>query len=342
MIAPRVALAREMIAADAPPDVLDTVRQTEAVGRSLDRLGWAWTLVLLGPDGQTFLDDLGAFKPDLVFNLVESWHGRTALASAVPVLCRAAGLPCTGAEESGMMLCADKSAARRVMAAAGLPAPAGVDLASLAWGEFPGPGAYIVKSRFEDASLGLDVDAVVTAQCPADLVRAMTRRAPAMGGACVAERYVAGREFNLALLAGPGGAVQALPLAEMVFAPVDSGQRILHYVAKWDEDSAAFAASTRSFDLGRDADRGLVADMIRVGLRCWSLFGLAGYARIDFRVSDGGEVFVIDVNPNPCIAPDSGFMAAARHAGLSPEQVVGRIAQDALERAGRRAGHDHG
>ena len=217
------------------------------------------------------------------------------------------------------------------MAAAGIPAPEGAGLEALRRGRVPGAGRYIVKARFEDASLGLGTDCVVEARDASELLAAMEALAPRMGGDCVAERYVDGREFNLALLAAPDGTARPLPLAEMLFDPAMKGPAILGYAAKWHGESEAYAASVRSFDL--DGTGAPAAEMIRAGLRCWEIFGLEGYARVDFRVSDRGEVFVIDVNPNPCIAPDSGFVAAARMAGLTHGDLVRAIVDDALRRA---------
>jgi D-alanine-D-alanine ligase len=161
-----------------------------------------------------------------------------------------------------------------------------------------------------------------------------------MGGDCVAEGYVPGREFNLALLAEPGSKVRALPLAEMVFNAAISGPAILHYAAKWEQSSADYAASARSFNLAGDDP--LAMEMTRVGISCWELFNLAGYARIDFRVSDGGQVYIIDVNPNPCITPDAGFVAAAGQAGLDHAALVRCIVLDALERAEQQERVDRG
>lgn len=331
-----VAVVREEVADDAADDALDTVEMARAVEESLERSGWSTVRILLGLDARGFSEKLAGAKPDLAFNLVESFCGQASLACVAPALCRKANVPFTGSDEGVLAAAADKAMCRRMMEAAAIPAPEGTSLAELRRGLYPGPGTYIIKSRFEDASLGLDGDCVVEAGDAPALLRAMESLAPRMAGDCVAERFVPGREFNLALLAGDDG-VRALPLAEMVFDPDMPGPAILGYAAKWYEDSADFAASTRSFDLHDES--GLTARMTRIGLRCWEVFGLAGYARIDFRVSMSGQVFVIDINPNPCIAPDSGFVAAARQAGLDHGGVVRAIVLDALRGSGRRKAH---
>ena len=329
------AVLREEVDQDAAADALDTVEMARAVTESLELCGWETRQILLGRDAPAFGAELAQAAPDLAFNLVESFVGQAALACVAPALCRAAGVPFTGADEGALTAAADKALCRRIMVAAGIPAPEGTSLAELRQGLFPGPGTYIVKSRFEDASLGLDDDCVIEASDAPGLLGSMEALAPRLGGDCVAERFVAGREFNLAILAGPDGAPHPLPLAEMVFDRAMPGPAILGYAAKWHVGSEAYAASVRSFDLGSPAP---TQAMIRAGLRCWEVFGLAGYARVDFRVSDDGNAFVIDVNPNPCIAPGSGFTAAARQAGLTHAAVVRAIVDDALRRAGTGGG----
>lgn len=328
----RAVVLREEIGESATLDDQDTVRQAECVFESLLRAGWDARLVVLGSDVRTLEQELDALRPELVFNLVESWSGLASLACVIPALCRKGGVPCTGSDEGALILAGDKALARRLMLAVGIPAPEGVSLEEIRQGHFPGPGGYIVKSRFEDASLGLGPDCVVEAGGRDELLRIMETLAPRMAGDCVAERYVAGQEFNLTLLADPDGGVQALPLAEMVFDPGLSGPAILHYAAKWEEGSTVFAASARRFV----SDHPLGGEMVAIGMRCWAVFGLAGYARIDFRVSGTGDIFVIDVNPNPCITPDAGFVAAACQGGLDHVEIVRRIAGDALRRAGRQ------
>ena len=70
----------------------------------------------------------------------------------------------------------------------------------------------------------------------------------------------------------------------------------------------------------------------RIALQCWKLFELRGYARVDFRVDAHNRPWVLEVNANPCISPDSGFVAASQKAGLTFEQVIDRIITDSLEK----------
>ena len=69
--------------------------------------------------------------------------------------------------------------------------------------------------------------------------------------------------------------------------------------------------------------------------KCWHLFVLKGYARVDFRVDEQNQPWVLEINANPCLSPDAGFVAAAARAGLSVEDIIQRIVADAAVPGGR-------
>jgi D-alanine-D-alanine ligase len=71
--------------------------------------------------------------------------------------------------------------------------------------------------------------------------------------------------------------------------------------------------------------------MVRLARKCWTCFGLKGFARVDFRVDEQDNPYVIEINGNPCISPDSGFIAAAHREGLSNREIIGRIVEDITE-----------
>ena len=70
--------------------------------------------------------------------------------------------------------------------------------------------------------------------------------------------------------------------------------------------------------------------------RCWQLFALDGYARVDFRVDGSGMLYVLEINANPCLSPDAGFAAALEQAGIGFGEAIGWLMADAAARAARR------
>ena len=65
-----------------------------------------------------------------------------------------------------------------------------------------------------------------------------------------------------------------------------------------------------------------------MSILCWDVFNLRGYARVDFRIDPAGKPWVLEVNANPCLSPDGGFVAAAARAGLDYNGLIGRIIKD--------------
>jgi len=64
--------------------------------------------------------------------------------------------------------------------------------------------------------------------------------------------------------------------------------------------------------------------------KCWIVFGLRGYVRVDFRVDRDGQPWILEINTNPCISPDAGFAAALAQAGIPYEEAIRRIVEDAM------------
>jgi D-alanine-D-alanine ligase len=114
----------------------------------------------------------------------------------------------------------------------------------------------------------------------------------------------------------------------MRFVGYPPGKRkVVGYRAKWDDGSFESLHSQRSFEFA-ESDDPLLQELVDMSRRCWHLFGMRGYARVDFRVDEDNQPWVLEINANPCLSPDAGFMAAAAEAGLSYKEVVERIIQD--------------
>ena len=159
----------------------------------------------------------------------------------------------------------------------------------------------------------------------------MAERRERLGGEWFVERFVEGRELNVSVLAGEAGPA-VLPLAEITFVgyPPDK-PCIVGYAAKWDSASFECRNTVRRFP-DECVEAALAAELRAIAGRCWEVFGLRGHARVDFRIDAAGVPWVLDVNANPCLAPDAGFAAALAAEGVSFETAIARIVADAWRR----------
>jgi D-alanine-D-alanine ligase len=228
----RVTVLHNSVSPEAAPDETDVLVQTKAIAEALTTLGHEAEVLDCDLDLAALAARLTDSRPDAVFNLVESLGGHGRLIHLAPGLLDALDIPYTGCPAEALFLTSHKPLAKSLLRRAGLPTPdwlipAETDTveqgvaeraAALAAGDGDPTGAlsadcWIIKSVWEDASLGMDDAAVVAGGKPAahELLR---RRAGAPGAPWFAEVYVEGREFNLSLLDGLAGP-QVLPPAEM-------------------------------------------------------------------------------------------------------------------------------
>lgn len=323
----RVLVLHSDVAPDAAADELDTLIAVGAIGEALESRGHHTTLAPFVFDLHALRARIAQHRADAVFNMVEAIFRQGELAPVVPTLLEKLNIPFTGCPAAPMALAGDKPLAKKLLRLAGLPTPE--------WHEAPFGGArdgvrYIVKSATEDASIGLNDAAVVVGR---EAVRARAefcRREH--GGRWFAEAYVEGREFNLSVLEENGGP-NVLPIPEMVFHNWDKNRpRIVGYDAKWAEASTDYNETIRQFRSEAD-NPALYKKLTEISEAAWRLFRLKGFARIDFRVSEAGEPFILEINPNPCLEPGSGFAAAAAEAGMSYAEIVERILYAALKAA---------
>lgn len=334
----KIVIVHNDVSDDDDAAARDVLAQVTAVHDALAALGHAVQTDRLGRDITAVQARLSADPPQRVFNLVESLHGLDRNLHLFPMMLDGMGLPYTGATTRSLLATNHKTQAKRQMLAAGLPTPAWLGPLSIdptdedfpepvVHGERGSPGRWILKSLWEHASLGMDSDSVVDCDDPQIILALLRARLDRLGGAGFAERYVAGREFNLSLLASADGP-QLLPPAEILFHGF-AGQepRIVDYRAKWIEDSREYRDTPRSFRFDA-ADHPLLEELRRLARAAWYEFQLRGWARVDFRVDPQGQPCILEVNANPCLSPDAGFAAAVTEAGLDYTEAIRRILAD--------------
>jgi len=304
----------------APPDEQDVLVQVEQVAQVLQSLGYRVATLPLTLDLAGARRQLEALRPRLVFNLVESVAGSGRLSLLGPALLEELALPYTGAPYTTLFLTSHKLLTKQQLSAAGLPTPGWLSAAGAQTDATPGP--WIVKSVWEDASFALDDNALVRSL--PELDAALAERRQRLGGEWFAETFIDGREFNLSLLAD-GDKLAVLPPAEIGFDDFPPGKaRIVGYKAKWDTNSFEYHHTVRRLAFP-EADRPLLQHLAMLASQCAKLFQLRGYARVDFRVDGDNRPWILEINANPCLAPDAGFAAAARQAGLTFPEIVQRL-----------------
>ncbi|MDI6725522.1 MAG: hypothetical protein QMD32_01045 [Smithellaceae bacterium] len=307
-------------------DEVDGLVQAELVAQTLTALSHTVLLIPFCLDLEDMTRILRSQNPSLVFNLVESAGGSDRLIHLAPALLDHLKLPYTGANTEATFLSTNKILAKKILAAQGITTPPWHQPARK---EPFAPGRYIIKSVWNHASLGLDEESVVDVCEPAELERLLTARNDRLGSDCFAEAFIEGREFNVSMLASREGPV-VLPPAEMEFIdyPPDRN-RIVDYRAKWDTSSWEYGATRRRFAFPPE-DNELLDRLRELSLSCWRIFGLRGYARVDYRVDHEGIPWILEINANPSLATDGGFLAAAAEAGLDLPEVLRKIIADTL------------
>lgn len=240
---------------------------------------------------------IAAHRPDVIFNLCEAPLGRPALEAHAAALFEWMGLRFTGSGSPALALARDKPRMKAVLHAQGVA--------------LPREGIYpaIVKPADEDGSTGIDADSICA---DADAVlRARARWA----GPVIVEEFVAGREFAVALWGSDGP--EHVAIGETLFR---NGLRLNTYRAKWDTECAEYADSPLDY---RIAIEPLLRKQIVAAARgAWHACGCRGYLRVDIRCNGQGTPCVIDVNPNPAVAPGIGICRAVEEAGWSWEHFV--------------------
>lgn len=305
----------------ADNEVLET---SKAVKAALEKKGHSAVLERLKPG------ELGALKQkyDLIFNLAEGIGSDPTREAEIAASFEKAGLPFTGAGSKALALCLNKEKAKKVLIKNKIPTPKYQIIARLDEKRkkelaFP----LIIKPVHEDGSIGINSDSVVNDD---DAFQKKVKevvevyKQPAL-----VEEYIDGREINVALL-GNGNDMQVLPLSEIVFDFPPGVPKIVSFEAKWVEDSMLCKKSVGKCPA--KVPENLKNKMVELAKKAYNAMGCADYGRVDFRMR-GEELFVLEVNPNPCINPDgAGFIRSANYAGYSYDDIINKIVEVALKR----------
>jgi D-alanine-D-alanine ligase len=280
-------------------------------------------------------------NPELVFNVAESFAGRSALESNVAALLNLLHLRYTGSSPAGLLLAGDKTLTKKILRFHGIQTPEFVTVyrGAVDWAgdiDFP----VIVKPPQEDASIGITGRSIV--HDLKELFGQIDSLQAEFRQPVLVEEFVEGREFYVGVLGNMEAT--ALPVIEMDFSGLPAGApQIAGWDAKWGADGSGDGAGAEKSAEFRgtkavfpdDLDDELAERLQRTAVESFGALRLRDYARIDLRVSADGEIFVIEVNPNCYLERNAEFARAAKRDGMSYEALIARITELALARYAR-------
>ena len=303
----------------------------EEIFEALKELGHQPFYEVLDGDEKS-LTALSRCEADVFFNLVESYAGDDTKEMHVAAYLDLLGRTYTGAGPQGLYLAQDKGLAKKVFSFHGIRTPF---FATCYRGSldhchditFP----LIVKPISEDGSIGIDKDSVV--HSVKDLMQRIEWIQEEFDSPALIEEYIDGREIYAGILGNQHPEV--LPLIELDLSRLPANMpKVASAEVKWEKDSEAYKV-TKSAPVD-DLDEEIVEKVSSTALAAYRALRLRDYGRIDMRVSDKGDVYVIEANPNPWLSSGSEFFMSVKKSGRSYTGMVSEIMEFALADRRRR------
>jgi D-alanine-D-alanine ligase len=268
------------------------------------------------------LEKMDHLDVDIVFNISEGVSGRNR-ESQVPILLEMIDKPFVGADALTLSLTLDKIMAKKVFIAEGIPTPkffevrTSDELIHTDHCKFP----LIVKPRFEGSSKGLSEDSRV--ENKEGLKKQVeyvihTYKQPAL-----IEEFISGQEFTVAVVGND--APEVLPVVQI---KIDGRLQLkdkFYTFARITSDRLEYICPAR-------IPGDLRKKLSELALKTYQAVECRDFGRVDFRVDDDGNPYVLEINPLPSLSTEDVFMLVAKNIGISYEQMIGKILDSALKR----------
>ncbi len=282
-------------------------------------------------DLRKLISGIARRRPELVFNLLESFGdqpeatgGEGAVAGVLDLL----QVPYTGSGPGELFLRQDKGLAKKLLAFEGLLYPdyavftRDADLET--GGKLRMP--LFVKPLTADASIGIDGGSLV--RDTTSLLRRVVAIHEEIGDSALVEEYIEGRELYVGVVGNREP--EALPPVEIDFSGLPEGApRFLGSAAKWSPETPEFKGTRATIP---DLPDELRARLQRAAVDAYRALRVRDYGRVDLRLTETGEVYVIEVNANCYLDPAGELAIAAAAAGTEYPRLIQRIVELASAR----------
>jgi len=309
-------------------EVVDQIKDT------LLNLGYWVSLLPINQSIERITNGIKQEKPDLIFNLCETFRDNDQFDSNVIALLEMLNVPFTGSTSGSLFLSSDKHVSKKIFDFHRIPyadffvVRVGQDVAVPRGFTYP----LFVKPVREDASIGIDDNSV--AKDYGSLVKKVRELHETLGGDVMVEEFIDGREFYVSLI-GDDGNAKPLEIVELDFSKWPEGKpKIYSNRAKIDEKSEEYKKI--DFNYGPDLKKTLSEEVQKkmgdLAVKVCKAMDVHDYARIDMRTDKEGKIYVLEANLNPYLANEDIMAMAAQSSGISYEQLIENIVRSALVR----------
>ena len=253
---------------------------------------------------------------------MEEFHGVAVYDQHMAAYLELMRQPYTGCNPRGLMLSHDKALAKKILTYHRIAVPEfivfprGKQVRRPRGLKFP----LLVKSTTEEASLGIAQASVVGND--AKLLDRVSYLHEQLSTDVIVEEYIEGRELYVGVLGNER--LRTLPVWEMEFGGMPDGTaRIATAKAKWDHSyQIKYGITTGA---AKNLPVGATENLARLAKRVYKSLDLSGYARMDFRLTPEGKLYVLEANPNPNLARDEDFAESAAHDGIPYGELLQQI-----------------
>ncbi len=292
------------------------------VKKALQQLGHRFVIFGVSDQLNDLQKQIQEFRPSIVFNLLEEFNGEPSFDSHVVAMLELLGVPYTGCNPHGLALGRNKALSKKVLNYHNIPTPGFFTAELHRQPKVPSHLKYplIVKSLSEEASLGISQKSVV--HNAKDLEKRMAFIHSSLGTSALVEEFVPGRELYVGVVGNRN--LKVFHPWELSFGDLaQKGHGIATRNVKFNKKYS------QKHGIKRGAAQGLSPLLLkrieRMSREVYRALNLSGYARLDFRLSESGQLYFLEANPNAELAHGECLANAAQHAGVVYSQLITKI-----------------
>lgn len=247
-------------------------------------------------------------SPGMVFNMAYGIQGRSRY-THIPALLEMMGIPYLGSSPSGHAIALDKVLSKIIFLRNNLPTAkyrviSSIDEDFNDINYFP----LIVKPRNEAVSMGMKIvnNTIELIEAAKPMLEEQQQ--------VFAEEFIPGREFAIGVL-GNGNMIETLPIVEIDLNGDPNA------IQTYDDKTTAPKDKICPAPLQKELEEKL----IQLTKDSFNALGLNDFARVDFRVSEKGEIYILEINSMASLGKSGSFYYASKVAGYSYTGLVNKM-----------------